>query len=318
MPTGNSQTNKTFRRYVAPFAPLALALAVGQMPANKPSTTPEVNVGPGDNTTAVVCEENIADFRGCHDNYPTGCSQAGKYDAYLNYLKNLTPSAPLGGVNFLDQPAFDDRNRNTPENLGQGNNHADFKEDLAQLGEGSQYGITGYLYYFQATGAESSNCELTGPDAEGGNVDFHIGVGFDQSLGGEANQRTPSKPPKQLQQQSVIVEMTPHYRADFHSSDWTLATLRPALGHKVKVIGQLLADSEHNKPADNCALVSTAAAKSRCWRYSIWELHPVTAFAYCKDDSCTQNSNDWISLGTDGASGNTGETEGGAAHRPHS
>jgi hypothetical protein len=96
---------------------------------------------------------------------------------------------------------------------------------------------------------------------------FHIGIGFDSSLARQVNQTTPSKPAKQLQQQSVIVEMTPHYRADFHSTDWTLANLKPALGHKVRVVGQLLVDSEHNKPADNCALKGTPAQENHCWRY---------------------------------------------------
>ncbi len=320
-----SRTGRTFTRHVAPFAPLALALAMGQLSSNRTSTSSELKeMDVPDNVTAVACEDNIADFQECHANYPTGCSKAAKYDAYLNYLKNLTPSPPASGVNFLDLAAFDNLNSNTPQDLGQNNNHSAFKEELARLGEGGQYGVIGYLYYFEATGAESSNCELAGPDKEGGNVDFHIGIGFDKPPADQLNVNNPAKPPKTLQQKSVIVEMTPHYRARFQDGIWTLANLKPALGHKVKVVGQVLVDSEHNKPADNCALDGTAAQKNHCWRYSIWELHPVTVFAYCKDDSCTQDSNDWISLGTGGSGaggasgGNPGETEGGASHRSHS
>jgi len=44
------------------------------------------------------------------------------------------------------------------------------------MGEGKQFGLVGYLYYYESTGAESNNCELTGVP----NVDFHIGIGFDQ------------------------------------------------------------------------------------------------------------------------------------------
>jgi hypothetical protein len=190
-------------------------------------------------------------------------------------------------------------NTNTPEGLGKRNNHASFKDQLANLGEGSQFGVIGYLYYYQATGAESSNCELTGPDKEGGNVDFHIGIGFDSSLGrlAETTPKLSSAQKKQLQENSVIVEMTPHYRASLEDGIWTLANLQPALGHKVRIVGRLLVDSEHNKPADNCALSGTAAQKNHCWRYSIWELHPVTRFEYCSDDSCTQDSSNWIALG---------------------
>lgn len=314
----SSPTTKTFARYVAPFAPLALAMAMSVVPSSSSTETASTLVEKDipDTVTAVKCEDNIADFQACHDHYPTGCSKAAGYDAYLNYLKNGTPSAPTGGVTYLTQSAFDNLNTNTPNGLGKSNNHATFKDQLANLGEGSQYGVIGYLYYYQATGAESSNCELTGPDKEGGNVDFHIGIGFDSSLGRLAE--TTAKPSatqmKQLQQNSVIVEMTPHYRASFEDGIWTLANLQPALGHKVRIVGRLLVDSEHNKPTDNCALDGTAAQKNHCWRYSIWELHPVTRFEYCDDDSCTQDSTDWIVLGnTSGknARGTASSAEGG-------
>jgi hypothetical protein len=138
---------------------------------------------------------------------------------------------------------------------------------------------------------------LTGPDKEGGNVDFHIGIGFDPALTSQVNLKNPAKPPKILEQKSVVVEMTPHYRARFQDGVWTLANLKPALGHKVRVVGQLLVDSEHNRPSDDCALDGTTAQKNHCWRYSIWELHPVTRFEYCNDDSCKQDSTDWVPLG---------------------
>jgi len=324
-----SRTGRTFTRHLAPFAPLALALALGQLPSGHPSTSSELKeMDIPDTKTAVVCEDNIADFQACHENYPTGCSKRAGYDPYLNYLKNGTPSPPTGGVTFLDQSAFDKLNAGTPGELGQGNNHADFKDQLSRLGEGTQYGIIGYLYYFQATGAESSNCELTGPDKGGGNVDFHIGIGFDPALTSQVTVTNPAKPPKALQQKSVIVEMTPHYRAQFQNGIWTLANLRTALGHKVRVVGQLLADSEHNKPADNCALDGTTAQKNHCWRYSIWELHPVTIFEYCEDNTCTQNSGNWMPLAKasgemagSGASGdNSGEapSASGGTRRPRS
>lgn len=331
MPANSSRTSHTFRRHVAPFAPLALALAMNVVPASSPAAG-----GPAlaqadipDNVTAVQCEDNIADSQACHANYPTGCSKAAGYDPYLNYLKNETPSAPTAGISFLAQSAFDNLNTGTPDGLGKGNNHAEFKDQLNKLGEGTQRGIIGYLYYFQATGAESSNCELTGPDKDGGNVDFHIGIGFDPTLTSQVNSKNPATPPKTLQQKSVIIEMTPHYRAGFQDGIWTLANLQPALGHKVRVIGQLLVDSEHNKPSDNCALSSTAAEKSHCWRYSIWELHPVTVFEYCEDDSCTQNSDNWIPLGDHSGGAVAGKTAGedsgeksppagGSTHKPGS
>jgi hypothetical protein len=300
MPANSSQTNRTFSRYVAPLAPIALALAMNAVPSNRAGTGSDLaEQDVPDNITAVKCEENIADFQACHANYPTGCSKAAGYDAYLNYLKNLTPTAATDGINFLNQASFDNLNTNTPGDLGHGNNHASYKDQLSQLGEGKQSGIVAYLYYYQATGAESSNCELTGPDKDGGNVDFHIGLGFDSSLASQvdSNVKPTAALKKKLQQNSVIVEMTPHYPERSQSGIWTLASLQPALGHKVRVVGQLVVDSEHNKPSDNCALDGTTAQKNHCWRYSIWELHPVTSFEYCADDSCTEASGNWIPIG---------------------
>jgi hypothetical protein len=315
MAASKSKTGRTFARHVAPFAPLALALGMNAVPSNNtatPAESPSAVVN-GVNVQAVQCEENITDSQACHQDYPTGCSAAGKYDAYLNYLKNLLPGTDMG-VNYFDQTAFDNLNSNTPADLGKNNNHLTYKDQLAEMGEGKQFGIVGYLYYFEHTAAESSNCELTGPAPDYGNVDFHIGIGFDQSLTSEVNTNDPSKPPKQLEQQAVIVEMTPHYRAQSHPNDWTLASLKPALGHKVRIIGQLLVDSEHNKPADNCALANKTA---RCWRYSIWELHPVTSFEYCADDSCTEATSNWIPIGggstASAAAGSSGETSDQAA-----
>jgi hypothetical protein len=305
MPANSSQTNRTFSRYVAPLAPVALALGMNFAPSNRTPTATEnapivIN---GVTVEAAQCEDNITDFQACHENYPTGCSQAGGYDAYLNYLKNLTPTVATG-INFLDQSAFDTLNTNTPTELGKGNNHATYKDQLSQMGEGKQFGLVGYLYYYESTGKESSNCDLTGVP----NVDFHIGIGFDQTLTSQVNATTPSKPPSALQQNSVIVEMTPHYRAQFEPDAWTLANLKPALGHKVRIVGQLLVDSEHNKPSDNCALANKTA---KCWRYSIWELHPVTSFEYCADDSCTEASGNWIAIGegstTQAGAGNSGK-----------
>jgi hypothetical protein len=316
MPANNSQTNHTFSRYVAPLAPVALALAMNFVPSNKTpaATQNEPVVINGVSIEAEECGEDITDFQACHQEYPTGCSKAGGYDPYLNYLKNLTPAAATG-TNFLDQAAFDTLNKNTPTELGQSNNHETYKDQLSQMGEGKQFGVVGYLYYYESTGAESSNCELTGVP----NVDFHIGIGFDQTLASQVNSTTPAKPPKALEQNSVIVEMTPHYRAQFDADTWTLANLKPPLGHKVRIVGQLLVDSEHNKPADNCALANKTA---KCWRYSIWELHPVTSFEYCADDSCTEASGNWIPIGggstAQAGAGNSGggsQASGGEATR---
>jgi hypothetical protein len=251
--------------------------------------------------TAAVCED-VLDFEDCHTRFPTGCSPSGGYDAYLNLLKNqlIPPPTDVTGISFLTRQDFQNLDHNTPPGLGR-NNHADFKDQLAQLGEGQVFGIVGYLYYAIKTGAESSNCELASTDAEGTNVDYHIGVGFDAPDPAVAQLLRAGKQPsrdqsRSLKQNSVIVEMTPHYRFLYGGPGWTIDSLQKALGRPVRVVGQLVNDSEHNLAGQNCALAATAAQKLSCWRASTWELHPVTRFEVCPQDSCDQNSTAWIQL----------------------
>jgi hypothetical protein len=191
-------------------------------------------------------------------------------------------------------------------------NHIDFKDQLAQLGEGQIVGVIGYLYYFQKTGAESSNCQLASSDSEGSNVDYHIGIGFDPSLAKQTSAIPSAALKKKLQQNSIIVEMTPYYRYLYHSTDWNLKNLGSILGKQVRVVGQLMNDSEHDVPSQNCSAASTATQRQKCWRYSVWELHPVIKFQTCSTDSCDENSTAWADLGVGGGAPNNGTSATGA------
>jgi hypothetical protein len=297
MPDNDSGSNHAISRRVAPFAPLALALLFSrailptQLGAPETETPTEV--------AAIQCDE-VTDFQDCHSRYPTGCSQAAQYDAYLNLLKNqlISPDASEP-VRFLAQKDFGDLDRQTPPELRK-KNHVDFKDQLAGLGEGSTFGVIGYLYYAQRTGAESSNCQLPRDDEEGTNVDYHIGIGFDSDVaaGLRTDVRSRRSQQKMLGQNSVIVEMTPHYRFLYENGKWTYDDLQKVIGKQVKVVGQLLIDSEHNIPGQNCAIATTSKDKLSCWRASAWELHPVTRFLLCNNasQSCGPNSTDWVEL----------------------
>jgi hypothetical protein len=314
MAAPSSQTGRTFTRYVAPFAPLALALAMSTTPPSPaaPSTT-EAPSG----IVAAKCDE-VSDFQDCHSQFPTGCSAAGQYDAYLNFWKNklIAPATSSNPVKYFTQlKDYQSLDANIPAGLTQAN-QGDFQNQLTQMGEGQLYGVIGYLYYFQHTGAESSNCDLTGPadDPEFGNVDYHIGIGFDppptqQTPESEAagvstaarkssakKPRTSGSAASSLQQHSIIVEMTPHDRFQYENGIWTLENLQKAVGRQVRVVGQLIIDNEHNLPSQNCATATTASQRQTCWRASVWELHPVVTFQVCPNDSCTQDSADWVEL----------------------
>jgi hypothetical protein len=310
------QNSHTFSRHIAPFAPLALALLMNAVPpANKAGL---VEMEAPTETTAAKCDE-VADFTDCHSRFPTGCSAAAGYDAYLNLLKNdvIPPPPPTTQIKFLSQTDYTNLDANIPSGLTR-NNHEDFGDELKRMGEGQLFGLVGYLYYAIHSGSESSNCQLNGPpgDPQFSNVDYHIGIGFDPAVAAQLRGgATPepvaatakSKSPRrskssgsgasELQQTSVIVEMTPHTRFQFENNIWTLDNLKAAVGRKVKVMGQLLIDSEHNAPSQNCASAKTSKQKSTCWRASVWELHPVVDFQVCATDSCdTPDSPDWVPL----------------------
>lgn len=286
MPIQEAQTGKVLSRTVAPFAPLALALLMSR--AVLPSSPTEGGPGSTENPAdlqAVRCDE-VMDFKDCHSRYPTGCSQAGSYDAYLNLLKSqLTPAALP--VKYLSAQDYSELDKELPSELNR-TNHADFKDQLAAVGEGQTFGIIGYLYYAIHTGAESSNCELLSNDPEGTNVDYHIGIGFEPA--------TPHSSQKALEQAGYIVEMTPHYRFLFHDGTWALSQLHQFIGRRVRVQGQLMVDNEHNIGTQNCAIAKTSAQHLSCWRASAWELHPITGFDVCPDDSCTEASSNWQPL----------------------
>jgi hypothetical protein len=208
----------------------------------------------------------------------------------LNYLKNQSPALNSTPVKFFTSAAdYKDLDNRTPTTLVK-TNHETLKDDLAKMGEGQEYGVFGYLYYAKQEGAESSNCELTAPD----DTDYHIGIGFDKSVAAAAGTGKPGTADKAaMKETAVVVEMTPQYRANF-APEWTIDALKKVIGKQVKVVGQLMADNEHNNPKDNCGFPGHGDA---CWRASIWELHPVTSFKYCTLAECTQDGPGWADLG---------------------
>jgi len=245
--------------------------------------------------------EDVETVDQCHMNYPTGCgipknatnaNYTPRYDAYLNYLKNQTPKSTIQPVKILTRADFTGLEDKMPADLKKGHN-GEHAAELAALGQGQILGLVGYLYIVQVTGKESTNCELSGADDQGRDkTDYHIHVGFDETAARRL--RDGWKPTKDetlgLQQTSVIVEMTPHYR-QWHQPTWTAERLQPHLGRQVRVIGQLLADNEHADASANCAHPN--ADKNKCWRASIWELHPVIEFYICSEVTCAPNSPNW-------------------------
>jgi hypothetical protein len=301
---------KTLTHTAAPFAPLALALVMGAVIPGGTGGGP-LSGGEGVTETAggvtvspVQCDQ-VTDFEDCHTRYPAGCGPS-KYDAYTNLLKNqlISPPPPTQSiVTYTSLAPYDSLNNETPVGLTKGN-HIDYKADLDKAGEGQLRQLIGYLYYVKEEGAETSNCGLTGQPPEGTNVDYHIGIGFDAKLAeGMATMNKLSAIDRaafnhSLKIGSVVVEMTPHYRNLYESKVWTFENVSAVLGKQVKVVGQLMFDNEHDVSSQNCYRAKTDSDHKLCWRYSVWELHPVVRFQVCasKAGPCDQNSADWVEL----------------------
>jgi hypothetical protein len=233
-------------------------------------------------TQAARCGTGIADSQACHDRYPTGCSAAGGYDGYLNSLKNQLVDPAGDPQHVFHVPDLVELEKQVPAELTKVN-HETLEGQMGALGEGEVASLNGYLYYAKNGGAESSNCLLDGAD----DIDFHIGIGSDAGTAARAQAKSPGLSSAE-RSQAVIVEMTPHWRARYELG-WSLAEVQKAVGRQVYVVGQLLADNEHDDAKDDCAYNGTGGPGPHCWRATIWELHPVTRFLVCAAASCQES-----------------------------
>jgi hypothetical protein len=291
------------------FAPLALALVMGAVSSSPTSTPPApadlqgvTEVQGGVTLTPVACEQ-VQDFEDCHTRYVAGCGPT-QYDAYTNLLKNqliAPPAAAETMVTYSQLTDYDTLNQATPAGIAKGNHQA-FKDQMDKIGEGQLRQLVGYLFYVKEEGAETSNCGLTGEPPEGTNVDYHIGIGFDAKLAeGVPTMNKLAAADKaafnhSLKTNSVVVEMTPHYRALYENKVWTFENVNAVLGKQVRVVGQLMFDNEHDISSQNCYRAKTDSDRKLCWRYSVWELHPVVRFQVCATGACDATSGDWVEL----------------------
>lgn len=236
--------------------------------------------------TPKVCR-NVRSMRVCHTRYPAGCNSNGKYDAYLSFLKNQTPAPTTVPTQQFSESDFNVLESKVPDSLSS-SNHANFAGSLADLGEGNIYSVVGYLYFVKQESREACNCQLTAPNA----VDYHMWVGFDAQGAEQIRNGSISKAELfALKQKGVVVEMTPHYRAQFHPQ-WRFDTVNSLVGRQVKVVGQLMLDNDHFKPNQDCG--RTDADRKQCWRATVWEIHPVIEMYVCNSDTpCGPDSTTW-------------------------
>ena len=213
-----------------------------------------------------------------------GCAKANTPDAISNRLKhNREPQGDLVMLDFTDFASL----QNQVETLFSGHYATLTKPDRARLNnlqtshgtvsEGDLVGVTGFVALKPAdsephanTGGESVNCRIKGTD----NNDFHISI-------------TPNSDESEFQ--GIVVEMIPQAR----NADWTTARLHKAQTEKrrVRIRGQLFFDNHHRVNDDAQHPVGKQPK-----RFSLWEIHPITAFEVCTQSQCSENSPAWKPL----------------------
>jgi hypothetical protein len=286
MPARKSGSGFSFRNHLAPFAPVALALAMGSTGKhNAPSVT----------STAAK------------DNAPTAMLTTGKPNAPGVAAGTFTPVGPLPFAGVRNSPADDhcgiDGGNPDPAKQAEARAKNNFGaatqppqvityEELVSLqsqsanipkrlpdrtmvvskGEGKFVSYVAFIkdaHYSDVAAGEAVNCNIPG-DATN---DIHIVLLKDLA---------------QDECMSTTAEMSPHYRPP----DWTPANLlKASAGHPVRVQGQLFFDGSHTPCSGN--------SRPNPKRASLWELHPVYSVEVCTQTTiadCQGSAAEWTSL----------------------
>lgn len=278
----SARPKATFSRRVAPFAPVALALAmkVGQ-PAPKTPPEPAANLA----TFSQMCSAPHFPtmVSTAMDDAACGISGSGGDETFQNIAKNnfCAPDPPvpmtIPELAALQQTV---QQRNIPfGQAGPATKHPLSAEagpvkdraPLQSLGEGQQGVLQGFVKIARQEGKESVNCGKNVPDKPEYH-DIHISIVQNTS---------------DAECAGVVVEMTPHHRP----AAWTADLVNKLADAKllVRVTGQRFFDSSHSPCQKNGASVHGDPL-----RVSLWEIHPIYKFEVCPHGDCAGGG--WIPL----------------------
>jgi len=288
MPVRTRRSSPSFSRHVAPFAPLALALAVGagsnrghQPPPGPPPQTAEAGF-------AQTCQNPSFPTDQPTEMDSASCSVSGNGGAetWQNEAKNnFCPARDAANATnpisttVADLAALQAKVQQIPNiNFGNTRSHPlttkagpiQERSPLVALGEGGMVQLQGYVKIARQEGAESVNCGKNVPD-DPAYHDIHISIvvsSADQECSG------------------VVVEMTPHHRPATWTAD--LVNEVAAAGLLVRVTGQRMFDSSHTPCINGSPLKGDPA------RISLWEIHPIYQFEVCPQGNCS--SGGWVPL----------------------
>jgi hypothetical protein len=281
----SSTGRRTFARHVAPFAPVALALAMNTVPHNTSSTAPQPAAATSSAAPAFVesCPSPAfpTDVAANIDEEPCSVAGSGGAETWQNEAKNnfcaADPAQPITIPDMLQLQTQVQQDSTIP--FGNSHSHpltstagpAKDRSHLVAMGEGRKVVLQGFVKLARQEGEESVNCGKTVPDQPQYH-DIHISIV--QSL-------------DDSECSGVVVEMVPHHRP----SGWTAANVEEvANAHSaVRVTGQLMFDSSHTPCINGVANQGDPA------RASLWEVHPIYQFDVCTQASCDSGTG-WVPL----------------------
>jgi len=268
----------SFSRHVAPFAPVALALAMQAGTGGQPATTPS----PSAQQAGIVQSCSTPHFPAVATPIDSACGLAGSGGAETTQndaKNNFCAPDPPKPVLLTDMVALQAKvQQDSSIAFGNTRQHplsseAGPQQDrspLVALGEGDEVVIQGYVLIARQEGAESVNCGKQVPN-EPVYHDIHISL---------------VQNPGDAECSGIVVEMTPHHRPEA----WTPALVNEVANAKlpVRVTGQRMFDSSHSPCTNGGAIQGDPK------RASLWEVHPIYKFEVCPQGNCS--SGGWVPL----------------------
>ena len=265
MPARKGGSSPSFRCHLAPFAPLALALAINT--AGKPSTPSIAGA-----STGTFSLEGTLPFAGTpnppiDDNcgIQGGSSDPAKQAESKAKNNFCAASQPPRVITYQELMGLQSQSANIPKRLPD-------RTMVSKLGEGDYVSYVAFIkdaHYSDVAAGEAVNCNIPGNATN----DIHIVL---------------LKDPNDDECLSTTAEMSPHYRPP----DWTPENLlKASAGHPVRVQGQLFFDGSHTP----CSGTSRPNPK----RASLWEIHPVYSVDVCTQTTiaeCQSSTAEWTSL----------------------
>lgn len=255
------KSGPSFARHVAPFAPVALAVAM--------QTTHTVNPHAGTGTFQAICtlpfegvrNPDIDDACGI-DGGSSDSAKQGESRAKNNFCATTNGLRPITYQDLVD---LQNASTGIPKNLAD-------RSRLEGMGEGNYVSYIAYIkqaHYSDVGNGEAVNCNIPGNRTN----DIHIVL--------------MNNPDDKDECDSTTAEMSPHYRPP----EWTPENLNTLTDRPVRITGQLFYDGSHTPCTDR--------SRPNPKRVSLWEIHPVYSVDVCSEstlEDCSSAAAQWTPL----------------------